>query len=84
MIGFHKNHPASGHIVAMLHKLLHSSVNIWLASGRSDSKIITALPVEAIHYFLLRSAQTGAAIYAATCHGYLVSSPGGNATGMLV
>jgi hypothetical protein len=83
-IGFHKNHPASDHIVAMFHKLLRSSVNIWLASGRSDTKIIIALPVEAIHYFLLRSVQTGGAIYAATCHGQRVTSPGGNATEVLV
>jgi hypothetical protein len=78
--GFHKNHPASGHTVPMLHKFLHSRVDIWLVSGRNDSKIVIPLPVEAIHFSLLRSVHTGSGIYTATCNGYRVSLPGGNTT----
>jgi len=80
--GVHKNHPATGHIVAMLHKLLRSRVDILLVSGRNDSKIVIPLLVQAIHFSLLRSVHTGSGIYAATCNGYRVSFPGGNAIGV--
>lgn len=49
--GFHKIRPASEHSVTMLHKLLQSSRNIWLISGRKDSKTVISLPVEATHFF---------------------------------
>jgi len=57
--GFHKIRAASGHSVTMLHKLLHSSVNICLISWRNDSKTVISLPIEAIHFFFFAVSTPG-------------------------